>query len=61
MPFGVKTEYSWTFRQQISGGLYKLRSSCPKKRFLDEKQFLEKLIALFFTFGFWIETIKSSV
>ena len=45
MPFGVKTGYSRSFGQQISGGLSKLRSSCPKKRFLEEKQFLENLIA----------------
>ena len=61
MPFGVTTETSRTFGQNLSDGFSKLHSSCPKKWFLEEKQFLEKLIAFFFTFGFWIETIKKSV
>ena len=61
MPFEIKTKTSWTFGQNFLGGLSKLHSSCPKERFLEEKQFLEKLIAFFFTFGFWIETIKRSV
>ena len=60
MPFEVTTKTSQTFGQKRLGGLSKLHSSCPKKRFLEEKHFLEKLIAFSFIFGFWIETIKSS-
>ena len=61
MLFGATTNYFWTFNRKISGGLSKLHSSCPKKRFLEEKQFLENLIAFFFALGFWIETLKTSV
>ena len=61
MPFGVTAKTFQTIVQKLSDGLSKLHSSCPEKRFLEEKQFLENLIAFLFTFGFYIETLKTSV
>ena len=52
MPFGVTAKTFQTIGQKLSDGLSKLHSSSPKKRFLEEKQFLENLIAFLFTFGF---------
>ena len=48
-------------RPETFGWVVQTAFFVSKKRFLEEKQFLEKLIAFFFTFGFWNETIKNSV
>ena len=61
MTFGLTANIFIVLGQKVSCGVSKLHFTFPKKRYIEEEQFLENPIAFLFIFGPWTKTFLTFV